>query len=552
MALLLDIFGFLSVVLNGLTITAQSLTLGGIAFLLLVADPLAEMLGQTGDTIARRCRRLLAWCAAGFMAASALEVAVQGAVLAGSTGLSPADTLGAEFLQAGLVKTAVALIITVLALARPARGRWLMPVLLALAALAAAALTSHGASRLDYRELLSGMTALHMAGAALWVGGIPYFLTALAECRDGLACHRISARFSVLCMLGVACLLASGITMALHYVDDLQAIYGTAYGVMLVVKILLMFGMLCLGAANFFNHERLAVDPQTPLLRLRRFAEVELGVGIAVFLAAASLTSVPPAVDLSQDRVTVPEIVERMTPVWPRLTSPDHDSLAIPTLQAKLDAEAKARGAAERPMAFVPGSGVLPPSKAEDIAWSEFNHHWSGIFVLAIGLLALLEQTGRVPIARHWPVLFLALAGFLLIRSDPETWPLGDIGFFESLRDPEVAQHRLFVLLITGFALFEWAVRAGPLRGTRAALVFPLITAIGGTLLLTHSHALANVKQELLVELTHIPVALLGIAGGWARWLELRLDPPANRIGGWVWPICFALIGLVLLSYRET
>jgi len=83
--------------------------------------------------------------------------------------------------------------------------------------------------------------------------------------------------------------------------------------------------------------------------------------------------------------------------------------------------------------ARVPGEGVLPPRNAEDIAWSEYNHHWAGLFVLAIGLLALAERTGHAPWARHWPLLFIILAAFLFIRSDPEVWPLGDIGFFSIL-----------------------------------------------------------------------------------------------------------------------
>ena len=37
MSLLIDLFGYLSVVIHGLTITAQSMTLGGVLFLALVA-----------------------------------------------------------------------------------------------------------------------------------------------------------------------------------------------------------------------------------------------------------------------------------------------------------------------------------------------------------------------------------------------------------------------------------------------------------------------------------------------------------------------------------
>ncbi len=132
-----------------------------------------------------------------------------------------------------------------------------------------------------------------------------------------------------------------------------------------------------------------------------------------------------------------------------------------------------------RPPASIPGSGELPPRNAEDIAWSEYNHHWAGLFVLLLGGLALLNQAG-VRWARHWPLTLLGLAAFLLVRSDPEVWPMGYVGVFESLRDVEVLQHRMFVLLIVVFAVFEWSVRTGRLRSARAALVFPLLTAAAG------------------------------------------------------------------------
>jgi copper resistance protein D len=78
--------------------------------------------------------------------------------------------------------------------------------------------------------------------------------------------------------------------------------------------------------------------------------------------------------------------------------------------------------------------------------------------------------------------------------------------------------------------------------------VFPLLTALGGTLLLTHSHALGNVREEVLVDLTHLPIAVPGIGAGWARWLEVEAPQAEGRWAGWLWPVCFVLIGLLLLG----
>jgi putative copper resistance protein D len=94
------------------------------------------------------------------------------------------------------------------------------------------------------------------------------------------------------------------------------------------------------------------------------------------------------------------------------------------------------------------------------------------------------------------------------VRSDPEAWPLGDIGLLDSLRDPEVVQHKLAALLVAGFAVAEWAVRLGRLGG-RLRFVFPAAMLAGGLLLLSHTHAIGNVREALLVELSHLPLAVL-------------------------------------------
>jgi hypothetical protein len=50
---------------------------------------------------------------------------------------------------------------------------------------------------------------------------------------------------------------------------------------------------------------------------------------------------------------------------------------------------------------------------------------------------------------------------------------------------------------------------------------------LGGTLLLTHSHAIANMKEQLLIEVIHTPLALAGILAGVSQPLEVRL--------AWAW-----------------
>jgi putative copper resistance protein D len=194
---------------------------------------------------------------------------------------------------------------------------------------------------------------------------------------------------------------------------------------------------------------------------------------------------------------------------------------------------------------------MAPPGERKPIerAWSEFNHHWAGFFVVLMGLGAALERLG-VRAARHWPLAFLGLAAFLFVRNDPRAWPLGPTGFWESLTLPDVLQHRFFVVLVVVFGVFEWLVRTERLPRRPWAYVFPLLCAAGGGLLLTHSHAMFNLKDEFLTEVTHSPLGILGAFAGWGRWLELRL-PESSRTSGWAWTGCLTAVGVLLLVYRE-
>ena len=140
----------------------------------------------------------------------------------------------------------------------------------------------------------------------------------------------------------------------------------------------------------------------------------------------------------------------------------------------------------------------------------------------------------------------------IVLRADPENWPLGPRPFWESFVAPDVLQHRFGALLIVVFAAFECAVQAGKLRAKWATYVFPAMCALGAAMLLTHEHSARDVKEALIAEMSHTPIALLGMTAGCGRWLELRLgESRMATIAGYVWPISLALVGVVLLNYRE-
>jgi putative copper resistance protein D len=302
---------------------------------------------------------------------------------------------------------------------------------------------------------------------------------------------------------------------------------GTAYGVMILSKLVLLAAALALAAANLVAVRRAAGTATAP--RISRFVEVELGLAVTVLFAAASLTSLPPAVDVRADRATPAEVAARFRPAPPRLASPPIDELLR-------TADPLMTPTGER--------------KPVERAWSEYNHHWAGLFVLTMGALAAMEGLGWRR-ARHWPLVLLGLAVFLFIRNDPRAWPLGPAGFWESMLLPDVLQHRAFVVLIVALSVFEWAVRTDRLARRPWSYVFPLLCTVSGGLLLTHSHAMFNLKEEFLTEVTHAPLGILGAFAGWARWLEVRL-PEAGPTPGWLWRSCLLAVGLLLLFYRES
>jgi len=544
-AVLFDIFGFLSVVLRGLGLAAETMAAGGALFAALLLAPLGPALGAAAPRIARISGRLIRTAAAFAIAIGLAHLAFKAAFLADTAGVPFAAALGADFVLWGALGIAGAALLFA-AGGKPAKRA---PILLlgAVAVVAASVSTTHAWGRVDDRAFLSVLSFAHKAGAALWLGGIPCFLAALACLQDARAIGAAGRRFTRMAMAGVALILVAGLGMALRYIDSWSALYATAYGLMVSAKAVMLGVLLCLGALNFARVERVRRDPGTSPLRLRRLAEAELGIGLAVLFAAASITSAPPSVDVvAADRPSLAAVVERMTPRMPDLSGPYYVDLAtkarhtIPLSEAaRLNADAVAQIAA---------GGAMP---AYDIAWSEFNHHWSGVFVTALGLLALAHRSGQAPWARHWPFLFVALAVGIFLIADPEYWPVGPLPFIDGFLSAEVLQHRLVFVVVAAFGAFEWAVRAGRLHSSAAAQVFPLATGLGGALLLLHSHSVANVKEELLIEWTHVTLALLGLFAGAARWLELRLAPEDRRIPSLVWPVCFVLVGLLLLFYRE-
>jgi putative copper resistance protein D len=546
MADLLGTFGFLVVLLRAAILCCQTLAIGGIFFLTVIAR--RPELWNEG--LLASCWKLIRRGALALVLAQVLFVVTNSLVLTASTDIPLSDVFNANFVLAGglAILAGLALFFWPATLRRNANPLAWVP---ALGMLAASVMTSHSASRMEDRALLVSLTSLHYLATATWIGGLAYLVFA-AKAADRGARITITRNFSRWAQISVAVLFLAGLGMSFVYVRAVPAMWGTAYGVMLGAKVSLFVVLLLLGAANFTIAKELDADNTgTGARSLRSFGEVEIGIGLTVILAAASMTSQPPSVDLLQDRVSMQEIVARFGPRMPRFTSPNVKEISESTNEIMKKAEAAGK---PLPAAFVPGQSGIGVNTPADIAWSEYNHNCAGFVVFVMGLLALMSRSKYFPWAKIWPLAFLLLAVFLFFRADPENWPMGPNGFWESFAVTDVLQHRAAVVLIIVFAIFQYRVETGRVKSMAAALVFPAVCAVGGVVLLTHTHALTNVKEELLAELSHTPLAVFGILAGWSRWLELRLPEgnKAKKYLAWVWPVCFIFVGLILMDYHES
>jgi copper resistance protein D len=536
---LLNDFDVLSMLLRGVTLSLEALLAGGVLFLLAAGLP-----GGASEEALRACRRGIQWIALAMIVAEVASVAVETSLVVGTAGITTLQALrgGPAFAASCLALCALALLL--LARFSPHNQKsnaWIEAGMLAAATglMASAVTLSHAASRMEHRAVLSAFTGLHHLGTAAWIGAMPFLLITLKRTDDIAIARQVVRRFSRMAMTGAALLLGAGIGLAWFYVASPSGLYGTSYGVLVMVKVYLLALILMLGAANWYVAREVERAPMHLLMRLRRFAEVEVALGLTSILAAAALTSQPPAVDTPTDRPTLHEVRERVQWETPRLKSPPYAVLAAPTTLDQAVKDAQYHETAN--------------SDANDSAWSEYNHHWAGLIVLLAGALALLSRFRAMRWARFWPASFAGLAVFIVLRADPENWPLGPRPFWGSFFAPDVMEHRVAAALILAFAAFECAVQAGKLRAAWAQYAFPLMCAAGAALLLTHNHALADDKSEVLTLMNHAALAMFGVTAGWARWLELRLPKGEGerRIAGYAWPVALMLVGMVLLDYRE-
>ncbi len=426
---------------------------------------------------------------------------------------------------------------------------WQTAAVVALPMIISGAWLVHAAGRFENTYPMMALTVLHQLAAAAWVGGV-FHLVNIWFLRDQNQVAKelwptFLKRFSRYGMVAVAGILATGLPMALSYIDSWNGLLGTGYGNLLMVKIIFFVFGLSLAWLNRTAVEDYFATRNSHALtyRVPYYIEAEAFVLITLLFTAASLASQPPPIDIPGLTATWQEVLNTFAPRIPRIASPSHQDL--------LAGEAGRVAIIDR-----------TPSQAATY-WSDYNHNVSGIFLTAMSFFAMLSYVKRMPPAfssldrylypsRYWPIGFVALAVFLFFRSDAETWPMGPIGFWEGIfSSGEVLQHRVATLLVFALGIFEIKARMPKNQNGRLPYFFPIMAALGGLVLLTHSHVGFQTKSAFLLQVGHTLMGVFSLVLACGRWLELKLDKPGKDIAGFVSVAALLQIGLILMFYRE-
>ncbi len=173
-----------------------------------------------------------------------------------------------------------------------------------LALLAGLVLTFQSIVRLQWATLVN---PIHRTAAALWIGtlfvvvsaGLPAILRAPIGERRGTLVAELIARFSPLALFGAGFLVPTGVITAWRHLGTLPALWTTAYGITLLIKLCFVALVAGLGAWNW-RRMTPRLGSEEAAAAIRRSATAEVSVTALVLVITAVLVSLPAPAEMHE------------------------------------------------------------------------------------------------------------------------------------------------------------------------------------------------------------------------------------------------------------
>ena len=182
---------------------------------------------------------------------------------------------------------------------------WRIAAVGAMLAAVAPALSGHAASAPRLRALVTAADWLHVLSASSWLGTLAVLLAAglttarrQAENVRGTFIRSLVNAFSPVALVSAGLASVTGVFAAWIHVGTIPNLWGTRYGITLLVKLGVLAVVAITGFYNWrYVQPQLGTDAATA--RLKRSATVEVTVALLVLLVTAILVASPTSMDMN-------------------------------------------------------------------------------------------------------------------------------------------------------------------------------------------------------------------------------------------------------------
>jgi copper transport protein len=302
------------VIVRAMQYVALLVVIGGLAFALVVL----RLLGRSGgdrDVVAQmrsRTATLAFWGSVALLVSAVARLYAQSLAMHG-----PGEALEPLYVAAMVAKTVwgwswllqLAGALTAIAgFAMARRGRatgWPVAGCAGVVLALTPALSGHAASAPRHGVLAVVADALHVTGAAGWLGSLLFVLVVgipVAMRLGGAARAEIVARlvnaFSPTALAFAGLVTLTGAFAAWLHVGLSSALWTSDYGRTLLIKLAILSLVAVTGAYNW-RRVRPALGDDLGTRRMQRTAAMELGVGVLVVIVTAVLVATPPPMEAS-------------------------------------------------------------------------------------------------------------------------------------------------------------------------------------------------------------------------------------------------------------